>query len=322
MAKKKKAETASETKNNRRKKCDSSTLLPVEIHSLEVQNLHLNQYDIEKLIYVIRGRQVMIDSDLAMLYGEETKYLKRAVRANISRFPEDFMFTLSREEFNDLRCKNGTSNKQGGTRYLPYAFTEIGIAMLSSVLHSQIAVDANIRIMRAFVATRRLRAVNEQVFQRLSNIEYHQIETDKRIDRVFQLLESGQQPAQGIFFDGQIFDAYTFVSDLIRSAKKSIVLFDNYVDDTVLAMLDKRGEKVSATIYTQKIKQQLSLDLEKHNAQYQPIEVKLFDKVHDRFLCIDNTVYHIGASLKDLGRKWFAFSKMEMKTKDLLKNIK
>ena len=128
-------------------------------------------------------------------------------------------------------------------------------------------------------------------------------------------------PVEGIFFDGQIFDAYTFVSDLIRSAKKSIVLFDNYVDDTVLSMLDKRGERVSATIYTQKIKQQLSLDLAKHNAQYQPIEVKPFDKVHDRFLCIDNTVYHIGASLKDLGKTWFAFSKMEMKTKELLDNM-
>ena len=316
------ATTNKKTSVNRRKNNDSSPLLPVEIHTLEVQNLHLNQYDIEKLIYVIRGRQVMIDSDLAMLYGEETKYLKRAVRANISRFPEDFMFTLSREEFNDLRCKNGTSNKQGGTRYLPYAFTEIGIAMLSSVLHSQIAVDANIRIMRAFVATRRLRAVNEQVFQRLTNIEYHQIETDKRIDQVFQMLESDIKPHQGIFFDGQIFDAYTFVSDLIRSAKKSIVLFDNYVDDTVLAMLDKRGEKVSATIYTQKLKQQLLLDLEKHNAQYQPIEVKQFNKVHDRFLCIDNTVYHIGASLKDLGRKWFAFSRMEIKVSELLGKVK
>ena len=137
------ATTNKKTSVNRRKNNDSSPLLPVEIHTLEVQNLHLNQYDIEKLIYVIRGRQVMIDSDLAMLYGEETKYLKRAVRANISRFPEDFMFTLSREEFNDLRCKNGTSNKQGGTRYLPYAFTEIGIAMLSSVLRSQTAIIYN-----------------------------------------------------------------------------------------------------------------------------------------------------------------------------------
>lgn len=140
-------------------------------------------------------------------------------------------------------------------------------------------------------------------------------EHDQKIDF---FVHTSLPPVEGIFFDGQIFDAYTFVSDLIRSAKKSIVLFDNYVDDTVLAMLDKRCEKVSATIYTQKIKQQLSLDIEKHNAQYQPIEVKPFDKVHDRFLCIDSTVYHIGASLKDLGRRWFAFSRLEMKTKDLL----
>lgn len=144
-------------------------------------------------------------------------------------------------------------------------------------------------------------------------------EHDQKIDF---FVRTSLPPVEGIFFDGQIFDAYTFVSDLIRSAKKSIVLFDNYVDDTVLAMLDKRCEKVAATIYTQKIKQQLSLDIEKHNAQYQPIEVKPFDKVHDRFLCIDSTVYHIGASLKDLGRKWFAFSKMEMKTKELLGKVK
>ncbi|MBO4588843.1 MAG: virulence RhuM family protein [Bacteroidales bacterium] len=154
--------------------------------------------------------------------------------------------------------------------------------------------------------------------QRLISIERKIEEHDQKIDF---FVRTSLPPVEGIFFDGQIFDAYTFVSDLIRSAKKSIVLFDNYVDDTVLSMLDKRGERVSATIYTQKIKQQLSLDLAKHNAQYQPIEVKPFDKVHDRFLCIDNTVYHIGASLKDLGKKWFAFSKMEMKTKELLDNM-
>ena len=180
--------------------------------------------------------------------------------------------------------------------------------MLSSVLHSDTAVDVSIQIMDAFVAMRHFLVSNAAIFQRLENIEQHQIVTDQRIDEVFRRLDAGQQPQQGIFFDGQIFDAYTFVSDLIRSAKKSIVLFDNYVDDTVLAMLDKRGEKVSATIYTQKVKQQLSLDLEKHNAQYQPIEVKQFDKVHDRFLCIDSTVYHIGASLKDLGRKWLGYT--------------
>ena len=296
---------------------------------------------IEKVIFTIRGVQVMRDSDLAMLYGVETKVLNQAVKRNSNRFPEDFMFQLTADEMNSLRSQFVTTNqmleslrsqivtsKRGGTRYLPYVFTENGIAMLSSVLRSQTAVDANIQIMRAFTTMRHFLASNAQVFQRLEVIEHHQLElaahqadTDHRIDEVFRRLDAGQQPAQGIFFDGQIFDAYTFVSDLIRSAKKSIVLFDNYVDDTVLAMLDKRGNRVSATIYTQKIRQQLSLDLAKHNAQYQPIEVKSFDKVHDRFLCIDNTVYHIGASLKDLGKKWFAFSRMEMKTKELLGNI-
>ena len=300
---------------------------------------------IEKMIFTIRGVQVMLDSDLAMLYGVETRALNQAVKRNISRFPEDFMFQLTMEEANASRSQfvtlniNPTSSKSQNVtlnttrgqniKYRPYVFTENGVAMLSSVLRSQTAIEVNIRIMRAFTSMRHFLASNAQVFQRLEVIEHHQLElaahqadTDHRIEEVFQLLESGQQPAQGIFFDGQIFDAYTFVSDLIRSAKKSIVLFDNYVDDTVLAMLDKREEKVSATIYTQKIKQQLSLDLAKHNAQYQPIEVKQFDKVHDRFLCIDNTVYHIGASLKDLGRKWFAFSKMEMKVSELLGKVK
>ena len=300
---------------------------------------------IEKMIFTIRGVQVMLDSDLAMLYGVETRALNQAVKRNISRFPEDFMFQLTMEEANASRSQfvtlniNPTSSKSQNVtlnttrgqniKYRPYVFTENGVAMLSSVLRSQTAIEVNIRIMRAFTSMRHFLASNAQVFQRLEVIEHHQLElaahqadTDHRIEEVFQLLESGQQPAQGIFFDGQIFDAYTFVSDLIRSAKKSIVLFDNYVDDTVLAMLDKRGEKVSATIYTRKVKQQLSLDLAKHNAQYQPIEVKLYDKVHDRFLCIDNTVYHIGASLKDLGKRWFSFNKMEMTAKELLGNVK
>ena len=161
-------------------------------------------------------------------------------------------------------------------------------------------------------------SINQRLAQIENKIEVQGQKLAEHDQKIDFFVRTSLPPVEGIFFDGQIFDAYTFVSDLIRSAKKSIVLFDNYVDDTVLAMLDKRCEKVSATIYTQKIKQQLSLDIEKHNAQYQPIEVKPFDKVHDRFLCIDSTVYHIGASLKDLGRKWFAFSRLEMKTKDLL----
>ena len=320
MAKKKKTDIEISAANNTEVVTNCDHLVPVAQYS------NLNQQDIESLIYVVRDTQVMLDRDLAMIYGVETKVLNQAVKRNINRFPVDFMFQLAEDENDSLRSQIVTSNKRGGIRYLPYAFTEMGIAMLSSVLHSQTAVDANIRIMRAFVATRNFFAANAQMFQRIEVMEHnqlalvaHQQDTDKKVEQILKRLDNKtKNPTQGIFFDGQIFDAYTFVSDLIRSAKKSIVLFDNYVDDTVLTMLDKRKPKVTTTIYTQKIKQQLSLDLAKHNAQYQPIEVKQFDRVHDRYLCIDNTVYHIGASLKDLGKRWFSFNKMEMTAKELL----
>ena len=285
---------------------------------------------IEDMIITLRGVQVIVDRDLATLYGVETKALNQAVRRNLNRFPSRFRFQLTKEEVNEVvtKCDHLLSIKYSPT--LPYVFTEQGVAMLASVLHSETAVDVSVKIMDAFVAMRHFIASNAQVFQRLEVIEHHQLEmsshltkNDNQIAEIFKRLDQENiTPTQGIFFDGQIFDAYTFVSDLIRTAKKSIVLFDNYVDDTVLTMLDKRKAKVSATIYTKIVSNQLSLDLEKHNAQYQPIEAKLYDKVHDRFLCIDNTVYHIGASLKDLGRKWFAFSKMEMKTKELLGKVK
>ena len=209
-----------------------------------------------------------------------------------------------------------------GARKRPYAFTESGIAMLSSVLRSPTAIEVNIRIMRTFVAMRHFLASNTQIFQRLSNIEYHQIETDKRIEEVFKRLDANMQPQQGIFYDGQVFDAYQFVSDLVRKAKKTIVLIDNYVDDTVLTLLDKRNDGVSATIYTQQVSQQLQLDLARHNAQYAVIEVKNFNKAHDRFLLIDDEVYHIGASIKDLGKKWFAFTLMrDMTATELINKI-
>ena len=264
---------------------------------------------------------MILDADLAPLYGIETKRLKEQVNRNLSRFPEDFMFKLSASELNSLRSQIATSNKRGGTRYAPYAFTESGIAMLSSVLHTEIAIATNIQIMRAFTAMRHLMAASAQVMRRLADIEHHQIESDKRIDEVFKRLDQGGAAKQGIFFDGQIFDAYTFVSDLIRSAKKRIVLFDNYVDDSVLAMLDKRTDGVSAQIYTRTLTPQLTLDLQRHNAQYSPIAIDEFKNAHDRFLCIDNTVYHIGASLKDLGKKWFAFSRMEIGTDALLRKM-
>ena len=272
--------------------------------------------DIKPMIHVIRGQQVMIDRDLALLYGTETRVLNQAVKRNIERFPDDFMFQLSKEDVEILKSQNVTSS-WGGDRKLPYAFTEQGIAMLSSILKSQTAVDVNIRIMRAFVSMRRFIATNAQLFQRLETIEYHQLEmkqhqevTDKRIDEVFKRLDANIPPIQGIFYDGQVFDAYRFVSDLMRKAKRSIVLIDNYVDDTVLTLLDKRENGVAATIYTQRINNQFLLDVDRHNAQYPPIEIKQFNKAHDRFLLVDDEVYHIGASIKDLGKKWFGFTLM------------
>ena len=277
--------------------------------------------DIERMIFTIRGVQVMFDRDLAQLYGVTTSRINQQVNRNIARFPESFRFQLTANERDEVvaNCNNLQSLKYSPT--LPFVFTEQGIAQLSSVLHSQIAIEASVRIMNAFVEMRRFLVTNAQIFQRLDSIERHQLIADQRIDEVFRRLDEGQQPSQGIFYDGQIFDAYKFVNDLVRAAKKRIVLFDNYIDDTVLTMLDKRKKKVSATIYTKSISQQLALDIAKHNSQYAPVDVKVFDKDHDRFLCIDNTVYHIGASLKDLGKKWFAFSKMIVTTAELLRNI-
>ena len=276
--------------------------------------------NIEPLIKVIRGQQVMLDKDLAMLYGVETKVLNQTVKRNIERFPNDFRFELSREEC--LRSQIVTSNGRGGNRYSTYAFTEQGVAMLSSVLRSKTAIEVNIQIMRAFVSMRHFMVNNASVFSRLETIEYHQLEmqqhqqeSDKRIDEVFRRLDEGNaKPKQGVFYNGQVYDAYTFVSDLIKSAKKRIVLIDNYVDETVLTLLDKRDNNVSSIIYTQQISRQFQLDIDRHNAQYAPIDVEAFRLSHDRFLCIDDDVYHIGASIKDLGKKWFGFSKMEILT--------
>ena len=282
--------------------------------------------NIEPLIKVIRGQQVMLDKDLAMLYGVEAKVLNQAVKRNVERFPNDFRFQLTKEEC--LRSQIVTLNEKQGKhlKYMPYAFTEQGVAMLSSVLRSQTAIEVNIQIMRAFVSMRHFMVINASVFSRLETIEYHQLEmqqhqqeTDKRIDEVFRRLDEGNaKPKQGVFYNGQIYDACTFVSDLIKSAKKRIVLIDNYVDETVLTLLDKRDNNVSAIIYTQQISRQFQLDIDRHNAQYAPIDVETFRLSHDRFLCIDDDVYHIGASIKDLGKKWFGFSKMEILTPDEL----
>ena len=328
--------------------------VPNELITTKEQSTDNQFLQIEPLIRTIRGQQVLLDSDLAILYGVETKRLNQQVKRNIERFPKDFMFQLTQEEMICLRSQIATLNEgtnlrsqiatssqevglksqivtssHGGVRYLPYAFTENGIAMLSSVLRSPIAIQVNIRIMRAFTAMRQFIASNAQIFQRLDVMEQnqlaivaHQTETDHKLEEIFRRLDSGNvQPHQGIFYDGQIFDAYTFINDRIREATTRIILIDNFIDDSVLTILSKRADKVTATIYTKKPSAQLQLDIQKHNAQYPPISVIEFDRSHDRFLCIDETVYHLGASIKDLGKKWFAFNRMEMPTTELLQKI-
>ena len=330
------------TKKNEIAKVDTTTIQPVE--------------QIESLILTIRDKQVILDRDLARLYGVETKRLNQQVQRNLERFPEDFMFQLTKEEaefsrsqfatLNDgsdnLKSQFATSSEDSSRsqfatlngrgqniKYLPYAFTENGIAMLSSVLRSPMAIATNIHIMRAFNAMRHFIGSQAQVFQRLEVVERNQLalttqiaENNKKLEEVFRRLDdNSEKPEKGIFYDGQIFDAYTFINERIREAKKRIVLIDNYVDDSVLTMLDKRNKGVDAVIYTKNISRQLSLDFEKHNAQYSPIEVKQFDRAHDRFLCIDDTVYLIGASLKDLGKKWFGFVKLEQPTDELLSKM-
>ena len=306
--------------------CDQSSKPVTKCDQLveSSSQMAIDQLNIESMIHVIRDKQVMLDRDLAALYGIETKVLNQAVKRNAERFPDDFMFQLTKDEALFTRSQFVTmkSGRGSNIKYLPFAFTESGIAMLSSVLRSPTAIEVNIRIMRAFVAMRHFLANNAQVFQRLANIEYHQIETDRRIDEVFKRLDANTQPQQGIFYDGQVFDAYQFVCDLVRKAMKSIVLIDNYVDDTVLTLLDKRADNVTATIYTQHISQQLQLDINRHNTQYPAINVEHFNRAHDRFLLIDDEVYHIGASIKDLGKKWFAFTLMQdITTTELINKI-
>ena len=277
----------------------------------------ITRQEIESQIYTIRGQQVMLDSDLARIYQVATKAFNQAVKRNKERFPEHFCFQLTQDEFDtiNLRSQSVTSNlNYGGRRYLPYVFTESGIAMLSAVLRSDIAIKVSIEIMNAFVEMRKMLIGNASLFHRLDKIELKQLESDQKFEDIFKALESGKLHSEkGIFYNGQIFDAYTFVADIIRSAKSSIILIDNYVDDTVLTLLGKRNDNVSVTIYTKTISNQLRLDLQRYNSQYPPIAMEIFSDAHDRFLIIDATeLYHIGASLKDLGKKWFAFSEMNV----------
>ena len=280
--------------------------------------------EIRSRIYTIRGVQVMIDRDLASLYDVETRLLNQAVKRNSERFPEEYCFQLSDEEFSNWKSQIVMSNEDRMVlRRPPYAFTEQGIAMLSAVLRSETAVKVSIRIINAFVAMRRFISSNAQIFQRLDTLEIKQLETDRKINHVLNAIESKEiQPKQGIFFDGQIFDAYNFVADIIRTAQKSILIIDNYVDDTVLTHLTKRNDGVKVIIFTKAISKQLALDVKKFNSQYPPVEIKEFRNSHDRFMIIDDrTIYHFGASLKDLGKKWFSFSKMDIGAVEMLTRL-
>ena len=280
---------------------------------------------IENLILNIRGKQVMLDRDLARLYGVETKRLNEAVKRNLERFPDDFMFQLTKEEFDNWKSQIVTSNWMSqnatsnsilkGARKCPYAFTENGIAMLSGLLNSSIAIHVNIQIMRAFVAMRHTILDKNQLFSRIENIEHHQLlmierqdKTESQIETIFQALSKYEIPKQYIFFNGQLFDAHILMSQLVESAEKRIVLIDNYIDESVLILLLKRKKHVPATIYTMQMSSAFKLDLQKHNAQYLPVAVNIYTKAHDRFLIIDDKVYHVGASVKDLGKKLCAVS--------------
>lgn len=272
----------------------------------------------------------MIDSDLARLYGVETKRLKEQVRRNINRFPEDFMFELTKEEC--LRSQIATLNGKRGQhlKYMPFAFTENGVAMLSSVLKSDTAIEVNIRIMRAFTTMRSFLMSNAHMFKRLETIEHnyllvnrHLSEHDRKFEEVLSRLDDkDSEPIEGFFFEGQIFDAYSLISDLIRKALRRIVLIDNYVDDRILKVLTKREEGVSATIYTDPRHSQITNDLHRHNAQYSPVDVRHCTNVHDRFLIIDDTVYFIGGSIKDLGKKIVAFSQMHQNPDIILARLR
>lgn len=285
----------------------------------------LQRIDIENKILVIRGEQVIIDRDLAKFYGVATKVLNQAVKRNIERFPEEFCFQLNKEEFENWKSQFVTSNSDKmGLRRPPYAFTEQGVAMLSAVLKSDTAIVASIQIIHAFVFMRRFLQNNSKVFVEIDSIKRHQIESDKRIDELFDKMDRYKiEDRQGIFFQGQIFDAYAKFESFIQSSEKEIILIDNYVDLSVLERFSKKRENVKVTIYTDPKTKLSEQDIQKFNEQYPQLILKCSTKVHDRFLIIDNaTLYHIGASLKDLGKKCFAFEVLNQSwIKEILKNL-
>ena len=277
------------------------------------KNITINSEAIQNKIYTIRNLQVMLDRDLAELYGVETKRINEAVKNNPEKFPNDFMFELTKEEFDDLRSKFSTANFSK-VRVLPKVFTEQGVYMLATIIKSKVATQTTISIMRTFTNIKHFISSNSFLFDRFERIEQRLNLQDKNFSKIFKVIEKKDfRPIQGIFYNGLIFDAYAFVNDLLRDAKKEIILIDNYIDDTVLTLFSKYPN-IKFTIITKSISKQLKLDSDKYNKQYKNLEIKISNKYHDRFLIIDKTgAYHLGASLKDLGKKVFGFNKIDIK---------
>ena len=299
-------------------------------NDLAIQN-ELSNEDIKKLIYTIRGKQVMLDSDVAALYHYQTKRINETVSRNKERFPKNFCFQLTEKETEKLKMQStilnlyqennwsqiATSSKNGnskhrGKKYVPYVFTEQGIAMLSGLLKNDIAVQVSINIMNAFVEMRKFLMLNGQVFERLTNMEYKLLEHDKKFDEVFNQLQLEDNIKQRIFFDGQIYDAYSIIVDIIKKANNKILIIDNYIDDSVLKMLTKKKNSVEVVILTSDKSNIENLDVKKFNKEYPILKVAKTNKFHDRFIVIDNKeMYHLGASIKDLGKKCFAINRIE-----------
>ena len=304
--------------------CDNPKEVVTNCDQPNEGEITLSQHDIEKLIITVRGEQVLIDQDIARLYGVTTKALNQQAKRNSARFPSNFRFELTEEERDEVvtNCDHLRSLKYRPT--LPYAFTEQGIGQLSSVVHSQKAIERSIVIMNAFVAMRRFIVQNAGVLMRIAHLERHQIETDEKIDLILDKMEerSPKLLPEQIFGTGCVWDAWTFVSDLVRNAKKRLILIDNFVDDRVLSLLDKRCDGVTATIHT-RYHESFLVDLKKHNEQYREINfVQLPHKSHDRFLITDEEVYLLGASVKDMGVGVCAITKMEASPEAILQLLK
>ena len=305
-------------------KCDQSSEVVTNCDHLEKNHADLTQHEIEKRILIIRGEQVIIDRDVANLYGTSTSQINQQVKRNIERFPPSFRFQLTEAERDEVvtNCDNLRSLKFNPS--LPYAFTEQGIAQLSTVIHSKKAIETSIKIMNAFVAMRRFVIQNLNVLMRIANLEKHQIETDEKIDAILDRMDQNAQKLlpEAVFPTGCVWDAWTYVSDLVRSAKRCIILIDNFVDDRVLSMLTKRSDGVSATIHT-RYSEQFLTDLKKHNEQYPTIEfIQLPHRHHDRFLIIDDKVHSLGASVKDMGAGMCAVIEMTVAPETILELLK